>query len=73
MWIAVLPSSLVAAEPLLGGTFLNNFVFKIDPKAGELHLAVIAGNSKVTTAGGAKDPKDSKKPTGKAASEKMEK
>ncbi|HET6246839.1 MAG TPA: retroviral-like aspartic protease family protein [Tepidisphaeraceae bacterium] len=51
---AVLPASLVAAEPLLGGTFLNNFVFKIDPAAGKMHLAVIAGNSKVTTAGGEK-------------------
>ncbi|HZK80994.1 MAG TPA: retropepsin-like aspartic protease, partial [Humisphaera sp.] len=30
---AVLPASLVAAEPLLGMTYLNNFVFKIDPKA----------------------------------------
>ncbi|MDB5174189.1 MAG: hypothetical protein JWN51_2962 [Phycisphaerales bacterium] len=81
---AVLPPSLVAAEPLLGGTFLNNFIFKVDPKAGELHLAVIAGGSRnVTTAGGGKDPKkpgDKKpekataaKPDGKAADEKMEK
>jgi aspartyl protease family protein len=54
---AVLPKSLVAAEPLLGGTFLNNFIFKIDPKAGEMHLAVLAGNSKVTTAGGSKETK----------------
>ncbi|MDB5291731.1 MAG: hypothetical protein JWL69_2972 [Phycisphaerales bacterium] len=60
---AVLPESLVAAEPLLGGTFLNNFIFKIDPKAGEMHLAVLAGGSRnVTTAGGGKDPKDVKKP-----------
>ena len=54
---AVLPATLVAAEPLLGGSFLNNFVYRIDAKAGELHLAVIAGNPKVTTAGG----KDAKK------------
>jgi aspartyl protease family protein len=26
---AVLPKTLVAAEPLLGGTFLNNFIFTI--------------------------------------------
>ncbi|HWE02199.1 MAG TPA: retropepsin-like aspartic protease [Tepidisphaeraceae bacterium] len=66
---AVLPASLVAAEPLLGGTFLNNFVFKMDPKARQLHLAVIAGNTKVTTAG------SDKKKTGAKAStaEKMEK
>lgn len=47
---AVLPATLVAAEPLLGGTFLNNFVYKLDAKAGEMKLAVIAGNPKVTTA-----------------------
>ncbi|HWE92928.1 MAG TPA: retropepsin-like aspartic protease [Tepidisphaeraceae bacterium] len=84
---AVLPDSLVAAEPLLGGTFLNNFIFKVDPKAGELHLAVIAGGSRnVTTAGGGKDkdpkkPGDKKpektttaaKPAAKAADDKMEK
>jgi len=61
---AVMPATLVAAEPLLGGTFLNNFVFKVDPTAKELHLAVVAGNTKVTTAGGAKDPK---KTPGKAS------
>lgn len=54
---AVLPPNLVAAEPLLGGTFLNNFIFKLDPKADELHLAVIAGNLKVKTAGAASAPK----------------
>jgi aspartyl protease family protein len=51
---AVLPASLVAAEPLLGGTFLNNFVYKMDVAKGEMHMAVIAGNPKVTTAGGTK-------------------
>ena len=67
---AVLPASLVAAEPLLGMTYLNNFVFKIDPKAKELHLAVIAGNTKVTTVGGG----DKKKPGAKAsAAEKTNK
>lgn len=35
---AVLPSTLVAAEDLLGGSFLKHFVYKLDPEAGELHL-----------------------------------
>jgi aspartyl protease family protein len=56
---AVLPATLVAAEPLLGGTFLNNFVFKLDPTARKLHLAVVAGNSRVSTAGGPKSAKKS--------------
>jgi aspartyl protease family protein len=56
---AVLPATLVAAEPLLGGTFLNNFIFKIDASAGEMHLSVISGNTRVTTVG-----KDTKKTTG---------
>ncbi len=38
---AVLPKSLVAAEDLLGGTFLHNFIYKLDPEAGELHLTQI--------------------------------
>jgi len=46
---AVLPESLVAAEDLLGGSFLRNFVYKIDPEAGELHLAQIG---KAPAAGG---------------------
>jgi clan AA aspartic protease (TIGR02281 family) len=40
---AVLPESLVAAENLLGGTFLRNFVYKLDHEAGELHLSQIGG------------------------------
>lgn len=46
---AVLPATLVAAEPAIGGSFLNNFVYKIDASAHELHLAIIAGNPKVTS------------------------
>ena len=49
---AVLPESLVAAEDLLGGSFLRNFVYKIDPEAGELHLAQI-GKAPAAGAAGA--------------------
>lgn len=40
---AVMPESLIAAENLLGGSFLRNFVYKLDPEAGELHLAQVGG------------------------------
>jgi clan AA aspartic protease (TIGR02281 family) len=54
---AVLPKTMVAAEPLLGGSFLTKFIVKIDPKAGELHLSAITdGKEKVSS-----DPKDAKK------------
>jgi clan AA aspartic protease (TIGR02281 family) len=44
---AVLPESFIAAEPLLGGTFLNNFIYKVDTDAGKLHLAELnAGGTK---------------------------
>ena len=33
---ASLPEELVAAQPLLGGSFLRNFIYKLDPDAGEL-------------------------------------
>ena len=45
---AVLEADLISAEPLLGGTFLQNFIYKLDPKAGELHLARIGGDAKGT-------------------------
>ncbi len=54
---AVLPASLIAAEDLLGGSFLRNFVYKLDPEAGELHLAQIGGKKDTSTpppVGGAK-------------------
>jgi len=38
---AVLPPELVAAEPLLGGTFLNSFTYKVDIAKEELHLSRI--------------------------------
>ena len=49
---AVLPADLVAADNLLGGSFLKNFIYKIDPQAGELHLSQIGGKP---TPGGASD------------------
>jgi aspartyl protease family protein len=55
---AVLPESLVAAENLLGGTFLRNFVYKLDHDAGELHLSQIGGKP---TPGGAAPKKDEPK------------
>jgi aspartyl protease family protein len=45
---AVLEADLISAEPLLGGSFLQNFIYKLDPKAGELHLARIGGDAKGT-------------------------
>lgn len=50
---AVLPESLIAAENLLGGSFLRNFVYKLDHEAGELHMSQI---------GGKMNPLDSKTP-----------
>ncbi len=40
---AVMPKNLIAVSPLLGGSFLHNFVYKLDPEQGELHLAQIPG------------------------------
>lgn len=34
----VLPESLVAAPPLLGNSYLKNFVFRVDPEKGKLRL-----------------------------------
>jgi hypothetical protein len=38
---AVLPANALAAEPLLGGTFLNNYIYKLDTDGGKLYLAQI--------------------------------
>jgi clan AA aspartic protease (TIGR02281 family) len=58
---AILPAELVAAEPCLGGSFLNNFTFKLDTGKEQLHLAKIGGNDPT------KDPKkDPKKPAAAA-------
>lgn len=43
---AVLPPDLIAAQPLLGGSFLNQFIYKLDTAKGELHLAKIGGDGK---------------------------
>lgn len=43
---AVLPPELVAAEPLLGGSFLNAFTYKIDVGKEELHLSRIDDGKK---------------------------
>lgn len=64
---AVLPESLVAAENLLGGSFLQNFVYKLDPVAGELHMSQIGGKVNPLDA---KTPATPDKKPGGAASEK---
>ena len=43
---AVLPPELVAAEPLLGGSFLNAYSYKIDIGKEELHLSRIDDGKK---------------------------
>lgn len=43
---AVLPPELVAAEPLLGGSFLNAFTYKVDVGKEELHLSRIDDGKK---------------------------
>jgi clan AA aspartic protease (TIGR02281 family) len=40
---AVLPPTAAAAEPLLGGTFLNNYIYKVDTDGAKLYLAQING------------------------------
>jgi clan AA aspartic protease (TIGR02281 family) len=50
---AVLPDTLVAADNLLGGSFLRNFVYKLDPEAGELHLNQVGGKPAAGAAPGA--------------------
>ena len=53
---AVLPESLTAAEPLLGGTFLKNFIYRMDQKASQLHLSTIAGTGKAVSNVGKSKP-----------------
>ena len=48
MECAVYPRDLPNTPLLLGGSFLSNFVYKIDSEKGELHLASLA-NKKVST------------------------
>jgi clan AA aspartic protease (TIGR02281 family) len=56
---AVLPDSLTAASNLLGGSFLRNFVYKLDHDTGELHLSQIASKSSGVTLQ-KEDPKGAK-------------
>lgn len=62
---AVLPESLIAAQALLGGSFLNHFTYRLDADAGQLHLAQVGGAAKPVT--GEKPKPDVKKPEGAAA------
>lgn len=61
---AVLPESLVAADNLLGGSFLTHFVYKLDHAAGELHMSQIGGKVNPLdpkgAAGGGAAPMDKK-------------
>lgn len=66
---AILPESLVAAAPLLGGSFHRNFIHKLDTGKGELHLARIGPGaqkdqkSKEADGGGAAGASDDKEKT----------
>jgi hypothetical protein len=40
---------MISAEPLLGGTFLKNFIYKLDPQSSELHMARVGGNDDKST------------------------
>lgn len=64
---ALLPPELVAAEPLLGGSFLKHFTYKLDPRAGKLHLAQFGteGTTGGTTPAKPGDKPADKKPAGK--------
>ncbi len=62
---AVLPESLIAAEALLGGSFLNHFTYRLDADSGQLHLAQVGGAAKPAT--GEKAKPDMKKPDDAAA------
>lgn len=59
---AVLPDTLVAADNLLGGSFLHHFAYKLDAAAGELHLAEIGGKDAKPAAGGGAGNATAKKP-----------
>jgi clan AA aspartic protease (TIGR02281 family) len=42
---AVLPENLIAAEPLLGGSFLSHFVYKLDLKSQKLDMTRVKATS----------------------------
>ena len=56
-----MPASVKNADCLLGGTFLQKFVYRIDLAAGELHLSPItataSGDSDTSTKGKDSKPK----------------
>ena len=64
---AVLPESLIAAEALLGGSFLNNFTYRLDADSGQLHLAQVGGVGKPTTVDKTRSKPGMKKPDAAAA------
>ena len=41
----ILPEVASNATPLLGGSFLQHYIVKLDPVAGQLHLTEIRGNT----------------------------
>jgi len=47
---AVLPADLVAAQPLLGGSFLSNFSYKVDSQNKKLHLIRVGQEGDVVPA-----------------------
>lgn len=64
---AILPPDLVAAEPLLGGSFLGHFVYKLDPKAGKLHLCRSAPKASPPRPRGIRSRRRNKEPVPVAA------
>lgn len=44
----IMPKNAVNAPALLGGSFLNNFIYKLNPEAEELHLTLLGNNPRVT-------------------------
>jgi len=67
---AILPDSLAAASPLLGGSFLRHFIHKLDRGKGELQLARIGTDGSnpaggKTPAGAKKDKETPAAPAGK--------
>ncbi|MGA2496882.1 MAG: retroviral-like aspartic protease family protein, partial [Tepidisphaeraceae bacterium] len=59
---AVMPKNLIAVSPLLGGSFLHNFVYKLDPEQAELHLAQVPGKESKVRVGDAPKPPAARPP-----------
>lgn len=58
---AVLPAELTHATPLLGMSFLANFKFDIDPRAGKLTMTRIEGDESQPTAAAGERPSRARK------------